>query len=460
MNTLENTRFHLVENKNKYIILDVDTSTPYIVDKNQNVDTLLKEISNKQKNLNKDVLEKATYEDGSNFAINLNLTPACNLKCTYCFAQGGDYGQQGKLNMDEDIIPNIEALIRNNITKSRKVRFEYFGGEPLLNFKLIKKILDFCDKFSKEDNIEFIHRISTNLTVINEEIIDALGKNNFIISISIDGTRNVQNCLRPFKNGEGSFDKIMENIKRIREKYPNIKMVARMTLAQKDYSMWDNLKELISTNYFDYASIYPASIKSEDGSPYKYYFDEEIKQQFEYVLEHYNQLLECSARFKGILEVEKILDEILNGKISVSHCGAGGTYCTISSDKTIVTCHRLCGKGKYFLNTSITGKLNQTLKNEWSRKVDDDKICSQCWARYICGGGCKQEHISATSEFIDKNKNSCEYQKLLIGTILKNIDNLSKNFKERFISLDDMFVYCGRPTVSNNRESLELDLKK
>lgn len=92
-----------------------------------------------------------------------------------------------------------------------------------------------------------------------------------------------------------------------------------MTLAQKDYSMWDNLKELISTNYFDYASIYPASIKSEDGSPYKYYFDEEIKQQFEYVLEHYNQLLECSARFKGILEVEKILDEILNGKISVSH---------------------------------------------------------------------------------------------------------------------------------------------
>lgn len=153
MNTLENTRFHLVENKNKYIILDVDTSTPYIVDKNQNVDTLLKEISNKQKNLNKDVLEKATYEDGSNFAINLNLTPACNLKCTYCFAQGGDYGQQRKLNMDEDIIPNIEALIRNNITKSRKVRFEYFGGEPLLNFKLIKKILDFAINFQKKTTL-------------------------------------------------------------------------------------------------------------------------------------------------------------------------------------------------------------------------------------------------------------------------------------------------------------------
>ena len=452
-------RICLFEIENQDIAFDIQTNRIFRIDKtvNPNYAEILDAVCSAAVDCNSTALQNIGYEDGSNLALNINLTPTCNLKCTYCFAQGGNYGKLEK-PMRSDIIGDIAFLIKNYQTNSRKVRFEFFGGEPLLNFQVIQEILDFSRELGKTDQVDFIHRISTNLTHLEPEMIDVMGDNNFIISISIDGPKAVQDLFRPYKNNSGSFDTIMENIKAIREKYDHLILIARMTIAQKESPLLENIKDLIGTNYFDYVSIYPASIKNEQDrtAKYQYYFDADIQRQIKEVIANYPDLFKYSSRFKGILEYEKIYDQIFNGKISISHCAAGGTYYTISGDKSVVPCHRVCGKNDFILN-SKTNVLDQNIIREWTGKVDQHQVCSQCWARYICGGGCKQEHLSANGDIKTVNRNSCEYHQFILEKLIQAVSKFPASFNERNINVDDLFVYCGRPLGSNfrNRTNVE-----
>ena len=392
----------------------------------------------------------------SSLSINLNLTSACNLNCSYCFAHGGDYGD-AKDNMSEQIFPLLKELILENVTTSRKVRFEYFGGEPLLNEKMVCALVNFAKTLEQETGIHVLHRVSTNLTFLSERLLNVICENDFVVSVSIDGTKEVQDIQRPTKNGKSSYDTILHNVKRIKNKNPLIKTVARMTVAQKEITIFDNICSLVSTGLFNYVSLYPATITDSNGASNKYFFDEDIKEQYREVFSRYQEICALNQDFRGFLEVEKILDIILTGKLSVGHCSAGGNYCTLSSDGSVVTCHRLCGKKKFVLNNGTSGKLDTVLRNRWSRHVDEDLTCSKCFARYVCGGGCKHEHISATGNFEEKNKISCAYRMFFLEEIISNIDNLSKGFKERYLPLDDMFVFCGRPVVNNYRNKLPND---
>ena len=438
-------RFYMTENG---ILFDTDSNLP-TKPLGGSISDAISILSPFNVRLNQRVLSTASYADGSNFAINLNLTSACNLNCTYCFARGGDYGDK-KDNMSEDILPALRNLILHNVTPSKKVRFEYFGGEPLLNEKMVHALIRFSHELEEEHGIHILHRVSTNLTKLSDSLLKALCEANFVVSVSIDGTKAVQDMQRPSRNGRSSYDTILDNVKRIKGTNPNIRTVARMTVAQKDTPILDNIVDLISSGLFDYVSIYPASVLSRDGLRYVYYFDDDIKEQYHNMFTHYHELCRMSG-FKGFLEVEKILDSLLHGKLSVSHCSAGGNYCTISSDASIVTCHRLCGQAAYVLNRDGTGILDHALQAKWSKKVDDDSVCCKCYARYICGGGCKQEHISRTGSLSTKNTDACAYRMFFLEEILSNIEHLALEFNDRYVSLDDMFVYCGRPVVPNKR---------
>ncbi len=446
-----NERFYITDNG---ILFDAESNMAIRVFTTK-ISEVVKKLGEFNDMLNYKTLKDAHYSDGSNFAININLTSACNLNCTYCFARGGDYGEQ-KDNMSEAILPTLKDLILQNVTSSRKVRFEYFGGEPLLNEKMIEHLVSFAKDLEKETGIKVLHRISTNLTILSDKMLNLLCENNFVVSVSIDGKKEIQDLQRPSRNSKSSYDIILNNVERIKKANSSVKMVARMTIAQKEVSIFENVFSLVKTRLFDYVSVYPASVLSSDGS-YSYYFDDEVQKQYKELFERYSELFDVNPMFRGFLEIEKTLDEILSGKLSISHCSAGGNYCTLSSDGSIVTCHRLCGNKKYMMNTAESGVLNSDLKDDWSRKVLESKTCSNCFARYICGGGCKQEHISATGNFIDKNLNACRYRQFFIEEIISNINTLADHFEERYISLDDMFVYCGRPVISNHRKYPEVE---
>lgn len=145
---------------------------------------------------NAQVLRRSHFDDGANLAINVNLTHACNLACTYCFAQGGDYGRM-TAPMSEEAVDHIFAFIEENVTGSQVVRFEFFGGEPLANPALIDLICERATEVAERTDLSFLHRISTNLTLLPPVALARFARHAFVVSVSIDGGREVQDRVPP-----------------------------------------------------------------------------------------------------------------------------------------------------------------------------------------------------------------------------------------------------------------------
>ena len=370
-------------------------------------------------------------------AINVNLGPYCNLACSYCFANGGDYGTITRA-MDESYAEKIFSLIKKNYNKNTGLRLEYFGGEPLMNFKVLSHINDWLDPRLDEMGIKLIKRISTNMTCMTEEILEFFKNNDFIISVSIDGGREVQNKQRAFKNGEGSFDIILENMRKIKEACPDTKTVARMTYHDPGDDLVENVRLLSDTGVFDYISIYPSISAWMDK---EHSFKLRMIDNITNLIDEYGNLLEDFPNLKGILEFDQIISQLVHRKSSIHHCRAGTAYFTFSPDEKIVPCHRLAGDKRFSLDEI-------TFLDEWNESAYDNETCRDCRAVSICGGGCRHEHFIATGSLNKPNPDVCLYQTSLLDGILKNYHMFDhKDYDNSLEELSYLFTNCGRQVV-------------
>lgn len=417
---------------------------------------------------NRGVLASSGFQDGADLAINVNLTNLCNLSCTYCFAEGGDYGRI-KSAMGPESVEDIFRFIERHVTPSRSVRFEFFGGEPLANFKTIREICERSLRVAERTGTRFVYRISSNLTLMPEGVLDLFARHRFIVSVSIDGGRTVQDANRPTKSGAGSFDRIIANVQRVRAASDDIVLVARMTVAQRSPTLLDNVRELWALDVFDYFQIYPAvapadsvnavpiSIgrKGEPAPPpstayVNFFLQEGMTEQFREFLAAYPSLFHPANRFKGVLEYERTVQMALEGMLALAFCSGGRTYFTHSPDRSISPCHRLVGDQSFDVGAGPDGLAREP--DEWRLPVDVHPVCSGCWARYVCGGGCRQENFVATGSIHELNSESCRYQLLLAEEVLRMMGRSSEDYRRRDrAQLDDLFVSCGRPVLDNGR---------
>lgn len=414
---------------------------------------------------NRTLLADASFRDGANLAINVNLTAFCNLGCTYCFADGGDYGRiKGKLELNT--VDHIFQFIDEHLLPNQSVRFEFFGGEPLLNFDIIKEICERSDTLLEQKGIRFIYRISTNLTVMPEGVLDLFASRNFIVSVSIDGGKETHDRNRPTKGGTGSFDKIIRNCHLVRRASDAITLVARMTVVSTHPSLIDNVKELWNHNIFDYFQIYPGVVPVEKSQIFHVGDlpkDESepattvlpgFRKEFETFVSHYADFFTPDNRFRGVLEYERIVDMVYQGKMAVSFCSAARNYYTFSPDDSIMPCHRMVGETQFQVGKGDTG-IDQNL-NAWRVSVDENPTCSQCWIRYICGGGCKQENYVATGDINEPNPEMCDAQINMVTQVLKAAATRETTYQEQNRApLDNLFVSCGRPIILNMRPETE-----
>jgi radical SAM protein with 4Fe4S-binding SPASM domain len=402
----------------------------------------------------------ASFIDGANLAINVNLTAFCNLGCSYCFADGGDYGRI-KGRMESEMVGEILAFARAHVTPSQTVRFEFFGGEPLLNFPRIVELCEGARALEEETGIRFIHRISTNLTVLPPGACELFARHRFIVSVSVDGDEATHDANRPTKGGKGSWARIIENCRAVRAASDDITMVARMTVVGGKPALRDNVLALWQLNLFDYFQIYPGvvpasrgdildgGVKPSTGSPKTMSAD--FLGQLADLVEFYPSLFGRNNRFKGVLEYERIADMVLAGKVALSFCSGGRNYFTFSPDRSIMPCHRLVGDVSFKLGESGKGLSGQGL-DSWRLPIDDHPVCSQCWVRYICGGGCKQENLQATGDMNDPSREGCAYQMQLVENVLRQVERSDPAYRNRSRApLDNLFVSCGRPVVVNLR---------
>lgn len=402
----------------------------------------------------------STFLDGANLAININLTAFCNLGCSYCFAEGGDYGRiKGKL--ESDTVADILAFAKAHVTPSQTVRFEFFGGEPLLNFARIEELCAGAQEVERETGIRFVHRISTNLTVLPAGAAELFARHRFIVSVSIDGDQATHDRNRPTKGGRGSWVGIIENCRKVRAASDDITMVARMTVVGGHPALRDNVRLLWQLDLFDYFQIYPGVVPAERSA----ILDEgkqapvakpktmsaDFLAQLADFVTVYPSLFSPGNRFKGVLEYERIADMVVEGKAALSFCSGGRNYFTFSPDHSIMPCHRLVGDVSFQVGTSRQGLSGHGLDG-WRLPIDDHPVCSACWVRYICGGGCKQENFQATGDMNNPSPEGCDYQMRLVENVVTMMAGQDEAYRARSRApLDDMFVSCGRPLVVNLR---------
>jgi radical SAM protein with 4Fe4S-binding SPASM domain len=424
--------------------------------------------------VNRHRLAASSFSDGANLAINVNLTAICNLGCTYCFADGGDYGRiKGK--MEAETVDYIFAFIRQHVTPSQTVRFEFFGGEPLLNFDRIREICERSEQVHKTEGIDFIYRISTNLTVLPPGTLELFTDKKFIVSVSIDGGADTHDRNRPTKGGHGSFDTIINNCLRVRRACDDITMVARMTVVSDQVSLTENVRTLWDYNIFDYFQIYPGVVPAEkneifsslvtierhptksvtpkascSSSSKSNTVDPTFYRQLRRFFEFYPSLFTQTNRFRGVLEYERLADMIVNGKLALSYCSGGRNYYTFSPDDSIMPCHRLVGETEFQTGNGEKGLTDRL--DPWRLSVDEHPTCSKCWIRYLCGGGCKQENFVATGSLTDPNPEMCKSQIQLVESVVQVLTHQDATYRERNrVPLEDLFVSCGRPLIMNLR---------
>lgn len=469
-------------NSNSKILFDIETNSIFEISKNLSKNLLLNNLTDDEQSefnyliannffhkSNKITLQKHNATDGENLSINVNLTSSCNLVCKYCFAQGGDYGDDKGI-MKSNILSNLEHFIYNNVTSTKTVRIEFFGGEPLLNPEMIENIFKCCEKIKNESQIEFIYRISTNLTILPENIFNIFLKGNFIVSVSIDGGEQTQNFNRPGKSGNGYYNSIIQNCIRLRSSSDKIILVARMTVFSEIKSLISNVKELQQLNIFDYFQIYPAFIPENinegiisdknlwKNNNIKYLIPDKIFTEYIDFISQYRFLFSSQNRFKGNLEFERIADLILNRKIVNSFCSGGRNYFTISADKSIVPCHRFIGNDKFKVGY-LDGEFIKPI--EWQTNYLNIPQCSECWGRYLCGGGCKQQNFIRIGSINEPDSFYCKNDLLIIESVIRNIaiqNNEYKNIDRKI--LDKLFVSCGRPILKSNYIPNSLDKLK
>ena len=345
----------------------------------------------------------------------LPIASSCNLKCPYCFAQTSD-GGFAYSDYNEESIDNLLMLLKkyNHQTSTTLV---FFGGEPLIRYDLIKYTVNKIKEKYNELNIGY--SITTNGTLITKERAKFLKENNFAILVSMDGFENEYNY-RHFINGKSSVNRVLTNMNLLKEM--NVPFQIRATITSDNPYIYETYRFFEELKYpFNIAFAYSSENKSNEKLNI---FDEkcidQIKKAFDKLLKYYTKKIESKEPIFNTLFLS--LGDILEYRVHREHvCAAGYTFYTVMSNGDIYTCAHLMNNPEYSMGKiSDFVSLNQNSCSSISRSILSIEDCENCWAKYLCVGGCTSQKltmgIAANKSF---PKRQCEVERSVFEFYVK-----------------------------------------
>lgn len=335
-------------------------------------------------------------------SIVLNISGHCNFKCPYCFARDGE-----SFSFDDFTSTQAHEVIDYCMTHGPKFdeyTLFFFGGEPLMNFEVMVDAIDYIR--SKYNSVKFRYGITTNGSILNDEILKFLKQNNITTLLSFDGLEND----RPFVSGVPSTNIVLANMKRLLEY--DVPLVLRATLLTTSDTFFENLMYLESLGVnFEFAFAFATSSEETNLSNYTFEMKEKIRSQFDKIIDFYSKAL-CSNQKIHCLTILEAITEISFKIQSHYACAAGSSMFTFNNNGDIYSCqNNACGK-KLSCGNIHTG-LAET-KRRYSIAPHFSKIdgCSSCWARYLCAGGCLSEKITMGLRKTQNCEEKCDFERM------------------------------------------------
>lgn len=377
-----------------------------------------------------------TYEELSKVAITspikamcLNIAHDCNLRCAYCFASTGDFGKGRKLMSYETGKKALDFLIEQS--KGRvNLEVDFFGGEPLMNFDVVKKLVEYGRSREKEAKKNFRFTITTNGLLLDDDKIDFINKEMNNVVLSIDGRKEVNDKLRVRVDGTGCYDKIVPLYKKLVEKRGDKEYYVRGTFTKYNQDFSDDVFALLDEG-FDQISVEP--VVGDPSDPYAL-TEKELPQIFR----EYDRLS------KRILDYEKtgkkfnffhFMIDLDQGPCAIKRmrgCGCGNEYVAVTPDGDIYPCHQFVGMDNYKMGNVEDGTFNPEMKKEFAAAhIYTKPDCRECWARFYCSGGCNANNYEHMGDILKSYKIACELEKKRLEcAIMLKVARLDRDSEE------------------------------
>ena len=339
-------------------------------------------------------------------ALCLHVAHTCNLNCEYCFASQGKYHGERALMSLEVGKRAIDFLIENSGSRVN-LEVDFFGGEPLMNFDVVKQIVAYARSIEKQHNKNFRFTLTTNGMLVDDDVIDFANRECHNVVLSLDGRKEVHDRYRVDYAGHGSWEKIVPKFQHFVEKRGGRSYYMRGTFTHNNPDFLEDIKEMLRMGFTE-LSMEP--VVCPPGDPYALTDAdiEIVKKQYE---ELAKLMLEREKAGKPFTFYHYMID--LNGGPCIykriSGCGSGTEYMAVTPWGDLYPCHQFVGDEAYKLGDIWTGVTNTALQDEFMKcNVYAKNECQDCWAKLYCSGGCAANCLHASGSITGIYEQGCE----------------------------------------------------
>ena len=341
-------------------------------------------------------------------AMCLNIAHDCQLRCKYCFASTGDFGKGRKLMSFETGKHAIDFLLENSGDRPN-LELDFFGGEPLMNFNVVKQVVEYARSREKEYNKKFRFTITTNGLLLDDEKIDFINREMSNVVLSIDGRKEVNDYFRVLPNGQGCYDMILPKYQKLVAGRGDKEYYVRGTFTNKNLDFSNDVFALNEAG-FDQISVEPV-VGDDDIYALT---EKDLPAVFAEYEKLALQLLENEKKGKKFNFFHFMLD-LDQGPCAIKRlrgCGCGNDYVAITPDGDIFPCHQFVGIDEYKMGNIDEGTFNQEMKADFAKAhVYSKPDCRECWAKFYCSGGCNANNYQYMGDIRTAHKISCQLEK-------------------------------------------------
>lgn len=342
-------------------------------------------------------------------AMCLHIAHDCNLRCKYCFASTGDFGEGRKLMDLETGKAAIDFLLENSGDR-KNLELDFFGGEPLMNFGVVKDIVKYARSREAEYGKRFRFTITTNGMLLTDDKIDFINDEMSNVVLSIDGRKSVNDRMRVRVDGSGSYDKILDGYKRLVAKRGDKDYYVRGTYTKHNLDFSKDVLHLYELG-FDQVSVEPVMADPE----YDYAITDADIDRINAEYETLAQELEKIREKGGFVNFFHFMLDLDQGPCAIKRlrgCGSGNEYVAITPDGDIYPCHQFVGIKEFLMGNLHDGTFDLDIKKRFaSTHVYAKEDCKNCWAKFYCSGGCNANNFLYEGDILKAHKLSCKLQK-------------------------------------------------
>ncbi len=339
-------------------------------------------------------------------ALCLHIAHTCNLNCSYCFASQGKYHGERALMSFEVGKRALDFLIENSGTR-RNLEVDFFGGEPLMNFDVVKKLVEYARSIEKEKGKNFRFTLTTNGVLVDDDVIDFANKEMSNVVLSLDGRKEVHDRYRVDYMGRGSYDTIVPKFQKFVKARGGKNYYMRGTFTHANPDFLEDIKTMLELGFTE-LSMEPVVAAEGDESALTEEDKPIVMRQYE---ELADLMLKRDKEGKPFTFYHYMID-LKGGPCiykRISGCGSGTEYMAVTPWGDLYPCHQFVGDEKFKLGDIWHGVENKEIQNEFaSCNVYARSECRDCWAKLYCSGGCAANAYHATGSVKGVYKYGCD----------------------------------------------------